>query len=59
LREVFPSLQIEGHQFLSMARRVLRAGRIMTGLEWCDERLLHLAPSLALWCRYIVLTLRR
>jgi SAM-dependent methyltransferase len=59
LREVFPSLQIEGHQLLSMARRVLRPGRIVSGLEWCDERLLHLAPSLARLCRYVVLTLRR
>jgi SAM-dependent methyltransferase len=59
LREVFPSLQIEGHQLLSMARRVLRPGRIVSGLEWCDERLLHLAPLLARLCRYVVLTLRR
>jgi SAM-dependent methyltransferase len=59
LREMFPSLQIEGHQLLSMARRVLRPGRIVSGLEWCDERLLHLAPSLARLCRYVVLTLRR
>lgn len=59
LREVFPSLQIEGHQLLSMARRLLRPGRIILGLEWCDARLLHLAPSLARLCRYVVLTLRR
>jgi protein-L-isoaspartate O-methyltransferase len=59
LREVFPSLQIEGHQLLSMARRVLRPGRIVSGLEWCDGRLLHLSPSLARFCRYVVLTLRR
>ncbi len=59
LREVFPSLQIEGHQFLSMARRVLRPGRIISGLEWCDARLLHLVPSLARLCRYVVLTLQR
>lgn len=58
LREVFPSLQIEGFQLLSMARRVLRAGRIVSGLEWCDHRLLRLAPSLSRLCRYVVLTLR-
>jgi SAM-dependent methyltransferase len=59
LREVFPSLQIEGHQLLSMARRVLRPGRLVTGLEWCDTRLLGLAPSLGQFCRYVVFTLRR
>lgn len=59
LREVFPSLQVEGYQLLSMARRVLRPGRIVSGLEWCDARLLRLAPSLTRLCRYVVLTLRR
>ena len=58
LRETFPSLQVEGYQLLSMARRVLRPGRIVSGLEWCDARLLRLAPSLSRFCRYVVLTLR-
>jgi ubiquinone/menaquinone biosynthesis C-methylase UbiE len=59
LCEVFPSLVVEGYQLLSMARRVLRPGRLMAGLEWCDARLLRLAPSLSRFCRYVVLTLRR
>lgn len=59
LREVFPSLEIEGYQLLSMARRVLGPGRVLSGLEWCDARLLRLAPSLTRFCRYVVLTLRR
>jgi SAM-dependent methyltransferase len=59
LREVFPSLEFEGFQLLSMARRVLRSGRIVSGLEWCDARLLRVAPSLSRFCRYVVLTLRR
>jgi SAM-dependent methyltransferase len=59
LREVFPTLEVEGYQLLSMARRVLRPGRLVSGLEWCDSRLLRLAPSLSRWCRYVVLTLRR
>ncbi len=59
LREVFPSLQIEGHQLFSMARRLLRSGRIVSALQWCDAGLLRLSPSLARWCRYVVLTLRR
>jgi SAM-dependent methyltransferase len=59
LREVFPSLQVEGYQFLSMARRVLRPGRLVSGLEWCDARLLRLAPSLSRLCRYVVLTMEK
>lgn len=59
LREVFPSLQIEGHQLLSMARRVLKPGRMVSGLEWVDAHLLRLAPPLARFCRYVVLTMRR
>ena len=59
LREYFARVEVRGFQLLSMARRVLRPGRIVSGLEWCDERLLHLAPSLARLCRYVVLTLRR
>jgi SAM-dependent methyltransferase len=59
LREVFPSLEIEGYQLMSMARRVLQPGCIVSGLEWCDTRLLRIAPSLARFCRYVVLTLRR
>ena len=59
LREFFPALEVEGHQFLSMARRVLRPNRLVSGLEWCDDRLLRLAPSLSRWCRYVVITLNR
>jgi SAM-dependent methyltransferase len=59
LRELFPSLQVEGYQLLSMARRVLGPGRVMSCLEWCDARLLRLVPSLAKLCRYVVLTLSR
>lgn len=59
LREVFPWLEIEGHQLLSMARRVLQPGRIVSGLEWCDECLFRAVPSLKWLCRYVVLTLRR
>ena len=59
LREVFPGLEVEGYQLLSMARRVLRTGAIVSGLDWCDARLLRLAPSLSRWCRYVVLTMRK
>ena len=59
LREVFPAPEVEGYQLLSMVRRVLRPGRIVAGLEWCDVRLLRLAPSLERFCRYVVLMLRK
>jgi SAM-dependent methyltransferase len=59
LRAAFPGLEVEGFQLLSMARRVLRPGRLVTGLEWCDARLLRWAPFLGRFCRYVVLTLRR
>ena len=57
LREVFPRMEVESHQLLSMARRVLRPGKLTAGLEWCDARLLRIAPVLGRFCRYIVLSL--
>jgi SAM-dependent methyltransferase len=59
LRAAFPGLEVEGYQLLSMARRVLRPGRLTAGLEWCDARLLKRVPGLRRFCRYVVLTLRR
>jgi SAM-dependent methyltransferase len=59
LRSVFPELDMEGFQLVSMLRRVLRPGRVARALERCDEVLLRLAPYLGLFCRYVVLTLRR
>jgi SAM-dependent methyltransferase len=59
LREVFPRLEVEGFQLLSMVRRVLRPGRLVAGLEWCDRRLLRCVPGLGEFCRYVVLTLPR
>jgi SAM-dependent methyltransferase len=59
LRAAFPRLAVEGHQLLSMARRVLRPGRVTAGLEWCDARLLRGVPSLGRFCRYVVLSLPR
>jgi SAM-dependent methyltransferase len=59
LREVFPDLKVRGYQLLSMARRVLRARRVVAGLDWCDQLLLGRVPLLQDYCRYVVLTLRR
>jgi ubiquinone/menaquinone biosynthesis C-methylase UbiE len=57
LHEAFSSVVVEGHQLLSMARRLLGNGRLSDGLERCDRRLLHTWPALRRFCRYVVLTL--
>lgn len=59
LSAIFPTMQMEGYQLLGMARRLLGAGRLSRGLNWCDDRLLARAPGLSRFCRYVVLTLRR
>jgi SAM-dependent methyltransferase len=59
LRAVFPVMEVEGHQLLSMARRVLGDSALSRGLAWCDARLLRGVPMLGRFCRYVVLTLTR
>jgi SAM-dependent methyltransferase len=59
LRAVIPVVEVQGFQLLSMARRVLRGGRLISALDWCDDLLLHRVPFLQHFCRYVVLTLRR
>jgi SAM-dependent methyltransferase len=59
LREIFPHLEMRGYQLLSMARRILRPGRLVAGLDWWDTMLLKRVPALQRFCRYVVLTLQR
>jgi hypothetical protein len=59
LRQAFPNLECRGFQFLAMARRVLKPGRLMSALQCCDSLLLQGMPLLRGLCRYVVLTLRR
>jgi ubiquinone/menaquinone biosynthesis C-methylase UbiE len=59
LRTVFPVVEVRGYQLLSMARRVLRPGRVTAALGHCDDWLLPRLPALQGWCRYAVLTLRK
>jgi SAM-dependent methyltransferase len=59
LRRQFPRLSLEGFQLLSMARRVLPPGRLVTALDRLDSRLLPALPALRHFCRYVVLTLPR
>jgi ubiquinone/menaquinone biosynthesis C-methylase UbiE len=57
LWRMFPRVEMRGFQFLSMARRVLRPGRLLHWLEKGDRLLLARAPALQRYCRYVVLTL--
>lgn len=58
LRTTFPTLRVEGFQLLAMVRRVLPSrGSLLTGLEWCDQTLMHWVPGLGRFCRYVVITL--
>lgn len=59
LRRTFAHVEVQGYQFMSMARRALGAGWVVDGLEYCDHQLLDRLPGLQQFCRYVVLTLRR
>lgn len=59
LRELFPSLTIEGFQLLSMVRRVWNHRRITSALDGLDSRCLRAAPILTKWCRYVVLVMTK
>ncbi len=58
LRTIFPRVDTQGFQLLSMPRRILGAGRMIAGLDWCDDLLLSRVPALQNYCRYVVITLR-
>jgi SAM-dependent methyltransferase len=58
LRNVFPDLDVQGYQFLSMVRRVVSSRLLNSGLERCDRVLLSQVPALERFCRYVVLTWR-
>jgi SAM-dependent methyltransferase len=57
LWDIFPRVEMRGFQLFSMARRVLRPGRLLRWLEKSDSLLLARAPALQRYCRYVVLTL--
>jgi len=59
LQSVFPDLEIRGHQFLAMVRRVLPLHRLDAGIQRLDRIMLSRVPVLERYCRYVVLTLRR
>jgi SAM-dependent methyltransferase len=57
LRRHFPGLEIQGFQFLSMMRRVIRRPRLIAALERGDAALLPRIPGLWRWCRYVMVVL--
>jgi SAM-dependent methyltransferase len=57
LQKIFPCMHVEGYQLLGMARRVFGHSPLLTGLDWCDQKLLACVPRLGGYCRYVVLTL--
>jgi hypothetical protein len=57
LRDVFPSLTVEGFQLFGMVRRVCRNRLVGSAADTLDRRLLRAVPSLKNWCRYMVVTL--
>jgi SAM-dependent methyltransferase len=59
LRTLFPGLSLEGAQLLGMIRRFRRPVNRPGLLDRLDSRLLHWFPSLANWCRYAVIALRK
>jgi SAM-dependent methyltransferase len=59
LRAIFPTIEMEGAQLLGMLRRVWKVEYFCRFLDRLDRGLLRLLPSLANWCRYAILTLRK
>jgi SAM-dependent methyltransferase len=59
LRAIFPGIEVRGFQLMSMAGRVLRRNRLLTGLDRCDDWVLRRVPALQRFCRYVVLVLRQ
>jgi SAM-dependent methyltransferase len=59
LRETFPELTADGFQLLSMVRRAVRIEPLTAVLDSADRRILAIAPRWKIWCRYMVLAMRR
>jgi SAM-dependent methyltransferase len=54
LRNVFPSVQANGYQFLSMLGRVVKQPVLISGLAWCEALVLRRLPRWQRYCRYVV-----
>jgi SAM-dependent methyltransferase len=59
IRSMFPSMRVQGFQFLSMLGRAVKHRRLVNGLAWCDDWLLSTLPHWQQYCRYVVVTIRK
>jgi SAM-dependent methyltransferase len=59
LHQVFPHVETQGFQLLSMVGRVLPERCLLAPLQSADTWLLTRWPAVQVFCRYFVLTLRR
>jgi 2-polyprenyl-3-methyl-5-hydroxy-6-metoxy-1,4-benzoquinol methylase len=59
LESVFSRVEIQGHQLLSMIRRLTGPTPLTAGLTRLDDCLLSGVPGLWRFCRYLVLTCHR
>lgn len=59
LARFFPTMTVEGHQLLGMARRLLGENRLVQQLHRLDHHLIRQCPHLKWWCRYVVLVLKK
>jgi SAM-dependent methyltransferase len=59
MRPFFSSIEVHGHQLLSMLRRVMGPGWLTRRLQSCDDWLLRRFSGLRRFCRYAVLILHR
>lgn len=58
LRDIFPSVTMQGYQFFAMVNRVCPWSPLIKTLAWCDRVALATVPGLEQWCRYMVICLK-
>jgi 2-polyprenyl-3-methyl-5-hydroxy-6-metoxy-1,4-benzoquinol methylase len=59
LRQVFPDMEVEGHQLFGMLKRFWPANPLNPLLHKLDAKLLQRNSFAHFWCRYVVLTFRK
>ena len=59
LRKLFPKVETEGFQFLTMVGRLGVPDLLVTRLARLDAELLTRVPSLARYCRYVIITIQK
>lgn len=59
LRQVFPDLEVEPHQFFGMVGRVWRNRLLCRVLKSLDQMVFQFIPMTRSWCRYVVVELNK